>query len=281
MPPVNKLNNFIPNIWSATLLQELKKAQVFAQLVNRDYQGEITAFGDTVRINSFDPITIGTYDKNSTVVNPEYLEQNTAKTLVINQAKYFAFKIDSVDQAQTNPKLMSAAMAEAAYGLSNTMDAYIGNLYNDAGETVTGEFSATSAYGKIVEAGMKLDENNVSRTGRWLVVSPWAYAELLKSDEFIRATALGDAVVQNGTIGSIAGFQVFMSNNLYSTSVGGDDFTHLLAGTSQAITMAEQLNTIEAYRPENSFSDAVKGLHLYGVKVVRPEALVDIIAQKP
>jgi N4-gp56 family major capsid protein len=277
----NKVNNFIPTIWSATLLQELKKTQVFASLVNRDYQGEITAFGDTVRINSFDPITIGNYEKNSTVVSPEYLTQNTPKTLVIDQAKYFAFKIDSVDQAQTNPKLMSAAMAEAAYGLADAQDSYIANLYNDAGETVTGEFSSSTAYAKIVEAGMKLDENNVSRQGRWMVASPWAFAELLKSDEFIRATALGDSVVQNGVIGSIAGFQVFLSNNLYTTTVGGETYTHLLAGTSQAITMADQLNTIEAFRPENSFSDAVKGLQLFGAKVIRPEALVDIIAQKP
>jgi hypothetical protein len=165
--------------------------------------------------------------------------------------------------------------------LADAQDSYIANLYNDAGETVTGEFSSSTAYAKIVEAGMKLDENNVSRQGRWMVASPWAFAELLKSDEFIRATALGDSVVQNGVIGSIAGFQVFLSNNLYTTTVAGETYTHLLAGTSQAITMADQLNAIEAYRPENSFSDAVKGLQLFGAKVIRPEALVDIIAQKP
>ena len=277
----NKLDNFIPQIWSASLLQELRKNQVFANLANRDYQGEIRAYGDTVIINSFDKITIGNYEKNSTVVTPEYIDQNAPKTLVIDQAKYFAFKIDSIDNAQMNPKIMQAAMSEAAYGLSDVTDKYIAEMYNDADHQVTGEFSFSTAYAKIVEAAIKLDEANVTRQGRWLVVTPWAHGELLKSNEFVRATSLGDSVVQGGMIGQIAGFNVYMSNNIYTTTVSGETYSHLLAGTNQAISYAEQLNSVEAYRPENSFSDAMKGLHLYGAKVIRPEALVDIIAQKP
>ena len=275
------LDNFIPQIWSASLLQELRKNQVFANLANRDYQGDIRAYGDTVIINSFDAITIGDYVKNTTVVTPENINQNPSKTLVIDQAKYFAFKIDSIDNAQMNPKIMTAAMSEAAYGLSDVTDKYIAEMYNDADHQVTGEFSYTTAYAKLVEAAIKLDEANVSRQGRWVVVTPWAHGELLKSAEFIRATALGDSVVQGGMIGQIAGFNVFMSNNIYTTTVAGETYSHLLAGTNQAISYAEQLNSVEAFRPENSFSDAVKGLHLYGAKVIRPEALVDIIAQKP
>lgn len=277
----NKINNFIPQVWSASLLQALKKNQIMAQIVNRDYQGDISAFGDRVIINSFAGIQVKDYEKNATSITPDYLDDNPQVILEINQAKYFAFKIDSVDNAQTNPKLMTTAMDEAAYALADATDRYIAELYNDAAHQVTGVFDKDTAYERVVEAGMKLDEANVPRMGRFLVVTPWAYAELLKSPEFIRATALGDNVVQNGEVGAIAGFRVHVSNNIYTTTVGGETYSHLLAGTTHAISYAEQLNSIEAFRPEASFSDAVKGLHLYGAKVVRPEALVDIIAQRP
>ena len=108
---------FIPTIWSARLLEHLDKAHVYAALVNRDYEGEIKNFGDKVKINQIGDITIKDYTKGSDIDDPEELT-GSDQELVIDQAKYFNFSIDDVDNAQTNPKLMDEAMQRAAYGMN-------------------------------------------------------------------------------------------------------------------------------------------------------------------
>lgn len=274
------LDKFIPQVWSASLLQSLKKAQVFAQagIVNRDYEGDIRGFGDRVRINSFGAISVNNY---TGAVSVEDLNQNDEVVLTIDQSKYFAFKIDDVDKAQQNPKLMTAAMEEAAYALSDATDRHIASLYNDAKNHIADvEITKTNAYDILVQASVKLDEENAAKNGRFVIVPPWVHGELLKSDQFVRATAMGDDVVTNGMIGTAAGFTVLASNNVATSVFSGTTYYNIIAGTSQAISFAEQLKSVEAFRPEESFADAVKGLHLYGAKVVRPEALVHIEAKK-
>ena len=115
---------FIPTIWSARLLEHLDKAHVYAALVNRDYEGEIKNFGDKVKINQIGDITIKDYTKGSDIDDPEELT-GSDQELVIDQAKYFNFSIDDVDNAQTNPKLMDEAMQRAAYGMNDTTDSWI------------------------------------------------------------------------------------------------------------------------------------------------------------
>jgi len=126
------LDNFIPEVWSARLLANLHNALVYAQagVINRDYEGEIAAAGDTVRINSIGSVTVGDYTKNTDMAAPQALSDAQA-TLTITQSKYFNFQIDDIDKAQQTPKLMNAAMAEAAFALANTTDQFIASQYTD------------------------------------------------------------------------------------------------------------------------------------------------------
>lgn len=278
------LDNFIPKIWSARLLVNLQKNLVYGQpgVINRDYEGEIRNVGDTVYINSIGPVTVGDYTKNTDINAPETLT-DSQRALQITEAKYFNFQIDDIDKAQQKPKVMDDAMAEAAYALADVADQFIASHYVDAqsaiGDDTTPETPTTDkAYELLVDAGVLLDENNIPRSNRFVVIPPWFYGLILKDDRFVKAgTATSDNVLRNGEVGQAAGFTVYMSNNVPNTD--GAKYK-ILAGHPMAITYAEQIASVEGYRPEKRFADAVKGLHLYGAKVVRPEALVVITANK-
>lgn len=280
------LDNFIPQLWSAELLVSLKKNLVYGQegVVNRDYQGQITAFGDTVKINSIGGVTIGDYVKNTDMNAPEALS-GTQTTLVIDQSKYFNFQVDDVDKAQQNPKVMQQAMIEAAYALRNVADQYIANkMYQGAlsssligDDTTPAVPTKNDAYDYLVDLGTKLDEQDVPEEGRWIILPPWYYGLLEKDERFTHATAQGDDVIRNGVIGRAAGFTIMKSNNTPNTS--GTKYK-IIAGHKIAFSYAEQVNDVEAYRPERRFADAVKGLHLYGGKVVRPQGLAVLTANR-
>lgn len=280
------LNNFIPTVWSAQLLVSLKKALVYGQpgVANRNYEGEISAYGDTVKINSIGTVTIGDYTKNSNMSSPETLTDQT-RTLTIDQSKYFNFQIDDIDRAQQNPKVMQQAMAEAAYALRNTADQFIAALHTDISNTLgtTGSpetFSAVSdAYDAIVDLSVLLDENNVPEAGRYVIVPAWYQGLLLKDDRFVGSGAMAaDDRLLNGAIGRAAGMNILISNNVAQDT--NDDYK-IIAGYEGAITYAEQIMDVEAYRPELRFADALKGLHLYGAKVVRPTGAAVLTVTKP
>lgn len=280
------LNNFIPQVWSANLLASLKKSLVYGQtgVVNREYQGEITGFGDTVKINSIGAVTVGDYTKNTNITDPETLTDSQT-TLIINQSKFFNFQVDDVDKAQQNPKVMQQAMIESAYALRNVSDKFIADqmhlnalasslIGNDTTPVVP---TKNDAYEYLVDLGTKLDEQDVPEEGRWVVVPPWFYGLLEKDARFTHATAQGDSVITNGVIGRASGFTVMKSNNVPNTS--GAKYK-IIAGHAMGFSYAEQVNDVEAYRPEKRFADAVKGLHLYGGKLVRPEGIAVLTADK-
>jgi len=278
------LNNFIPEIWSARLLVSLKKALVYGQegVVNRDYEGEIRQMGDMVRINSIGPITVGTYAKNTDIGDPQTLT-DAQTVLTIDQAKYFNFQVDDIDRAQQNPKVMDAAMQEAAYALRDVADQYIARLGVAAGNTIGSdaapkEVDKTNAYELLVDLAVLLTDAKVPTEGRWVVVPPWFYGTLLKDDRFIDASKAGTTEgLRNGQVGMAAGFTVLQSHNV--PNANGAKYK-IIAGHPIAISYAEQINKVEAYRPEKRFADAVKGLHLYGAKLVRPEAIAVLTANK-
>lgn len=270
------VQNFIPELWSTQLLTAFRKNLVFGGLINRNYEGEIRQHGDTVHITTPSAIGVSDYAGSVNYETPA----STQQALLIDQKKYWAFELTDVDQAQANVNMMQAYMQEAAYALSDAVDQNIAGLYTSAGGgSVSIDLTATSPrqdlYPKMVEAAQNLDERNVPRTGRWVVLPPAAYAHLLKEDEFIHATSTGDQVLRTGEVGSVAGFTVYVSNNL--TMTGSDKVAQGLYGTNAAITFAEQLTKTEALRRENSFNDAVRGLLLFGRKVVRPAALGNLV----
>jgi N4-gp56 family major capsid protein len=280
------LNNFIPQVWSAQLLVSLKKALVYGQagIVNRDYQGEITAYGDTVKINDIGAVTIGDYTKNTNISDPEALTDAT-RTLQITQSKFFNFQVDDIDRAQQNPKVMAQAMVEAAYALRDVADQFIASMHtgvaaaNTIGDDTTPIVpTKADAYEYLVDLSVKLDEANVPEQGRFVVVPPWFEGLMLKDDRFVKSgTTSGVETLMNGQIGAAAGFNVLKSNNVPNTT--GTKYK-IIAGYNGAISYAEQVNQVEGYRPEKRFADAVKGLHLYGAKLVRPTGIAVLTANK-
>lgn len=279
------VDTFTPEIWSMKLLSSLKKSLVIAApgVVNRDYEGEISDQGDTVHINSISRPTIGNYVKGVTQIVPEQLT-SAQRSLVVDQAKYFAFEVDDIDRRQNAGDVIPEAMTEAAYGLRDVADQFVEALMragvqsaNALGAVFVDAANPGTAYDNlIIPLKVMLDEADVPTEGRFLLISPWVHGVLLRDDRFIRADASGTTTaLRNGLAGNASGFEVRISNNL--PLVTGDDYS-VIAGTPMATSYAEQINKTEAYRPEDSFADAVKGLHLYGAKVVRPDCLATALA---
>lgn len=271
------LSTFIPQLWSARLLAHLDKNLILGNLVNTDWEGEIRNYGDTVKINQISDITVKDYVKGTPI---DYEDTDGTPTeLKIDQQKYFAFKVEDIDAAQANISLVDRAMERASYALRDQVDTHIASLSANAGIQIASTALDTpeSAYEALVSLAVALDENNVPDAGRWAVVPPWVYGLILKDDRFVASGAQSAAsTLENGHIGGAANFQVFKSNNLTTDGTN----TSIMAGTNAAITMARQIIKTEPLRLEDSFSDAVRGLLVYGALVVQPKALACLKAKK-
>lgn len=283
------VTTFIPELWSARLLYALDKSHVATNLVNRNYEGVIANQGDTVHINSIGAITVKDYTKNSDIAAPDALT-TTEQTLVIDQCKYFNFQVDDVDKVQAAGDLIDTAMGRAAYALADAADAYLlkaiaagaatDNIIGTTAAPVA--LTAANVYENIVKLRTKLDKANVPNTGRTIVVPPEVYALLLLDDRFAKntATAGQDALI-NGKVGEVAGFTVFMSNNVKTgtgTDSGKTPYFEITAQVNTATTYAEQIIKTEGYRMESRFADGVKGLHVYGAKVTDGNQIAKILA---
>jgi hypothetical protein len=306
------LNNFIAEVWAASMLVNLRKNQVFGALFNTDYEGEIKAFGDTVRINSISKVTINNYVKDTDMAAPESLTD--AQTMLqISQAKSYNFLVDDVDKAQSKPKVMAQAMSDAGYQMADTQDQYFAGFYTDAPAanligtsgspvvvavpTAANIGAGTTLYDNLVLLSQKLTEAKIPKQGRWCVIPPWGKSQLTMDARFTgfntpdaRLTILTgklDASSGNASdayLGRIENMDIYESLN--SVHIGGtvgasgsqDVF---FAGHSMGLTKAEGLQEVEAYRPERRFGDAVKGLMLYGAKTIRPDAIAVAYLQKP
>ena len=271
------IKNFKPTVWSVKLFQELDKNHVLVGLCNREYEGEITAYGDQVKINALGDIDIGNYQPNVTEISPQQLD-GQQKVLEIDQAKYFAFYIDDVDYAQTKPKLMNEAMRKSAYGLADAADQTIAGFYTDAATTISGNVTLANVLTFLSNAALQLDNRDVPSQGRWMVIPPW-FRQKLTLNKVLETDGSVDAneAYTNGYVGKAFGFDFYVSNNLSTGGSTGAIGSHrALAGTSRAISFADQIVETEAYRPEKSFSDAVKGLHVYGAKTIDSNALISI-----
>jgi hypothetical protein len=273
------VQHFIPTIWSARLNESLKKNLVYGNVVNTDYEGEIQGQGSTVKINSIGAVSIGNYDKVAGIGNPQELDA-TQKTLVIDQAKYFNFQVDDVDAAQANVNLLDGGIVEASYGLANVVDQYLAGFYTEVkAENIIGNDTApiiptsSTAYDLLIDLGVLLDENNVPETERFVVVPAWYYGLLLKDARFTK----DPSIIRTGYVGDIDGMTVYKSNNVPNTA--GAKYK-IIAGHKSAISFAGQVDSVEAFRPEKQFSDAVKGLQVFGAKCIKPEALAVLTANK-
>lgn len=229
------ISTFIPALWSARLLAHLDKNLVLGNLVNRDYEGEIKNLGDRVKINQIADVTIKDYKKGTDLVYDD--TDGTPTELVIDQQKYFALKVNDVDAAQANIDLMDRSLERASYALRDVIDQRVAGHAKEAGTILTLKDmeAPEQAYETIVKMGTKLDENNVPRIGRWLVIPPWLYGLLQKDQRFVgTGSAAAESRLTTGNVGSAAGFQIYESNNL--AYVKSTNTTSVMAGTNAAIS---------------------------------------------
>lgn len=272
------ITNFIPEVWSAELLTALEKSLVYAApgVVNRNYEGEISQYGDTVHITNLVDPTIGTYTKHTDITIEDV--DDATQVLTISQSPYFAFEVDDIEKRQARGDVLSEQARRAAYLLRDKADTYVAGLMGtgvDAGNLVAEQTLATAsaAYDLLVDLSVLLDEDNVPTEGRFVVVTPKFHGLLLKDQRFVGAgDAQGAATRANGFVGEAAGFSVRKSNNA-PDGPGAGAGKLVIAGSDMATTFAQQIASVEAFRMEKRFADGVKGLHLYGSKVVRPTAL--------
>jgi hypothetical protein len=273
------IDDFIPEIWTANILEALRTNLVYGgpMVINRDYEGDIAQAGDTVHITAFGDPTIRTYTPESDITIDSLTDSTQA--LVIDQDKYFAFDVDDVIRRQALPGWVEQASSRSGYLLAKTADSFlsatmyaaVNNTAYDLG-AVTADISDNTAYGNVFVAMWKqLTLQDVPLDGRFVVVSPAVYAALLQDNRFINAQAAGTTdALRNGRVGNIVGFDVFLSNQTPDPTSG---VTAVIAGHPMATTYAEQIAKVEADHREKRFGDLVKGLHVYGAKVTRPSCL--------
>ncbi len=261
------INNFISTVWSENLLKKLEGQYVGVMNCNREFEGDIDKLGATVKICGVGDVTVSDYVRNSDMKAPQELN-DYAYSLNINRAKYFNFQIDDVDKAQSSPKLMDEAMKNAAAALANEADAYVYSLFESSSNIMHNEDgTAESIINNIIDAKTVLIKANVTNSDDIVVeVSPEIAALIIKAK--IDLGSDNYDALEAGLLGKIAGCKIYVSNNIY---VNESNFHQCIVRSKRAVAFAEQISEVEAYRPEKRFADAVKGLHLYGAKIVYPD----------
>lgn len=296
----NYSGNFIPEIWSGKLIENFYDATVLAAISNTDYEGEIRSMGDTVNIRTQPNITIRDYVKgqNLVVENPD----KPKIQLVIDKGEYFSCVEDDVDRIQSDVGLMDMWSKDASEQMKIKIDQRVltdmlpdidaANKGATAGAksasfnlgttgaplTVTkdGAGGTTSVVDLIVDMGTVLDEANVPEADRYMVI-PAKMAGLIKKSELKDASLTGDgtSVVRNGRLGMIDRFTLYVSHNLYVDA----GKTSIIAGHKMGFTFASQMTEMETLRAQSTFGNIVRGLQVYGYKVVKPEAIAQAVIQ--
>jgi hypothetical protein len=295
----NYSGNFIPELWSGKLIENFYDATVLAAISNTDYEGEIRQYGDTVNIRTTPEITIRDYVKGQslTVENPD----KPKIQLLIDKGEYFACVEDDVDKVQSDINLMDTWTKDASERMKIKIDQRVltdilpdvaaTNKGATAGEqsasfnlgttgsplavTKDGSGSTKSVIDLIVDLGTVLDEANCPEQSRFLVI-PAKMAGLIKKSELKDASLTGDStsVVRNGRLGMIDRFTLYVSHNL-KVDAGGK--YNLIAGHKMGFTFASQMTNMETIRSESTFGNIVRGLQVYGYKVVKGEALAQSV----
>lgn len=328
--------NFSPVIYSQKVQKEFRKTSVVEDITNTDYTGEISQFGDSVRIIKEPEITVSTYARGTTLATQDLADADF--TMIVDQANYFQFSIDDIEAAHSHVNFMDLATDRAAYRLADTFDSEVlgylsgwtggagswarrtaangtkadttadadellgGNKLDitDFGGTDLGVLSEVTSIPMAANGGAgaitsplallnriarKMDQANVDQDGRWVVLDPVMIELLMDEDsKFVDRDFGGGDEIRNGRMGGnlVRGFRVYKSNNLpyvgtgpdTTASAGSEDnFGVIVAGHDSAIASAQQLNKTETFRSPDTFSDIVRGMQLYGRKILRPEAI--------
>jgi hypothetical protein len=280
--------NFIPEIWSGKLIENFYDATVLSAITNTDYEGEIRSHGDTVNIRTTPELTIRDYEKGMTltVENPDKAKIQ----LLIDKGEYFAAVEDDVDKIQSDIVLMNTWSKDASEKMKIKIDqrvlaampagvatankgATAGRISGNINLGITATpvaITKSNVLDYIVDLSTVLDEANAPESDRFLVI-PAKMAGMIKKSDLKDAALAGDttSILRNGRLGMIDRFTVYMSHNLPVTS---GKFS-ILAGHKMGTTFASQMTNMETIRSEVTFGNIIRGLQVYGYKVVKPEAL--------
>jgi len=268
-------SNFKPIIWSRFIQTELEKKCKLVEDCNRQFEGE-ARLGSRVKILGAVAPEIFDYDASAGMDTPQTLE-GVSVFLDVDQAKAFNFMVDDLDRLQATPELMPVMMEEAGRKMAAARDSFVASLAKDSANMLESKQVKTPAEAKALvdEALLKLRENDVDVADNVsITVSPFFYQ--LFRDALTEIKTNNDELIARGVVGMYDCAKVVLSNNLYND--GTDDY--LMVRTNKAIAFASAIDETEAYRPEKYFSDAIKGLNVYGGRVVRPKELVVIKAHK-
>jgi len=298
---------FIPTLWSGKLAQKFYAATVFGEIANTDWQGDITGMGDTVIINTIPTITINNYEIGQNLAYE--IPAPSTISLTINKGKYFGVNVNNVLELQAKPKLMDVFTNDAAMQMKIQIDQDVlggtfnqGASYNQGATAgkISGAFdlgtddvpvtlSALNILQNITALSSVLDEANVPETDRFLVISP-TERQILMQSNLAQAQFMGDpsSILRNGKVGMIDRFTVYVSNLLPRAAagenwVGGADVgtakRHaIMAGHKSAITFASQIAKVESLQNPNDFGTLIRGLNVYGYKVVQADGLALLVA---
>lgn len=272
------VKNFIPILWSKKILKELDKAHMIVKNCSTSFSGEISGLGSKVKINSINTPTIGTYVPGTTTITPEELKDES-RMLEITEAKYFAFYLDDVDEKQATGGLIAEGMRKAVIGLKDLAELFVTTKYADAGSTITNEtLTSGDFFSTFMKAKRKLMRNgNVS-------VSDAVFAEV--TPEVWEKGVLADILynqdnsdtINSGQYVKSLGMTFFVSNNIAVTETNEDVILQTCAvRTKDSIGYAEQIMKTVKYMPEDSFSEACKGLHVYGCKMLKAKEACKLI----
>ena len=286
---------FIPEIYSKKVQIALRKAAVAEAICNTDYMGEISNFGDTVNIIKEPQIAVADYTRGLAVTTTNLTDQELV--LIIDQAKSFSFKIDDLEKRFSHVNFQAVAADNAAYALRDAMDVNIllaisagvtENVGTSLGMgTIAAPIDIGFATGEIdplnqmALAAKNLDEANAPEDGRWFVAAPEWYNQLSNSASKLMSVDFnaGQGSVRNGLVASglLRGFSMYKSNNLPTNTVASATRPAALFGHMSSTAAASSMNKVETVRDTGTFSDIVRGLMVWGRKVLRPEVTGKII----
>lgn len=292
-------NNFLPEIYSKKVLNFFRKASVVEAITNTDYAGEISGYGDTVKIIKEPVITVAQYERGANPTKTVLTDAET--TLIVDTANAFKFIVDDIESQMSHVNFKEVASSSAAYALRDAFDeGVIAKMFagvstsspdnaigTDAAvgtgvEPATGAVDLLGSDGTGVDAldlmarmARKLDDENVPEEGRWFVAPPSFYEELSQSGSKLLSVDFnaGQGSIRNGLVstGKLRGFNMYKSNNIAAPTTATGK---VLAGHMSSVSTAQTITSTEVIRDPDSFGDIVRGLHVYGAKVIRPEALV-------
>ena len=289
---------FLPSIYSKKVLNFFRKASVVEAITNTDYAGEISAYGDSVKIIKEPTITVYDYTRGSDTTSTKLTDQEI--TLVVDSAKAFKFIVDDIETNMSHVNFKEVASSSAAYSLKDSYDAavlttmfagvsasapdHVIGADAAAGSAGVGETTASVDLGVASEVdpldlmarmARLLDDQSVPEENRWFVASPDFYEELSQSGSKLLSVDFnaGQGSIRNGLVssGKLRGFDMYKSNNIPSVSTATGQ---CLAGHMSSTATANTILSTEVIRDPSSFGDIVRGLHVYGAKVLRDDAMV-------